>query len=154
MHAQNQTRRYSYRDDPAVPGFSDEGPVVFMDGECMLCSAAARTIARLDRREEFRICPIQSPIGSAVMVHFGFDPKDPDSWLYLTDGTAYTSMDGIIMAGRRLGGVGRLLGIFTLLPPPLRQRLYLWIARNRYRLFGRGDLCAIPDEGLRRRLLQ
>jgi predicted DCC family thiol-disulfide oxidoreductase YuxK len=107
---------YSYRDDPSVPAFDDCGPIVFMDGECALCSSGARVIARLDRRMEFRICPVQTPLGRAVLAHYGLEADDPLSWLYLADGRAYGSMAGMIRAGERLGGLGRLLSAARLLP--------------------------------------
>jgi predicted DCC family thiol-disulfide oxidoreductase YuxK len=144
---------YSYRADSAVPSFEDKGPIVFMDGECALCSGVARAIAKLDRAEEFRICPIQSELGRAVLVHYGLDPENPDSWLYLEDGKAYASLDAIIRAGIRLGGLGQLLRAFMILPPSFQDWLYRRIARNRYSIFGREDMCAIPDPALRRRLL-
>ncbi len=76
---------YSYRGDDTVPAFEDRGPVVFMDGDCVLCTRGARIIARLDRAGEFRICPIQTPLGRGMLKHYGLDPEDPDSWLYLVD---------------------------------------------------------------------
>lgn len=144
---------YSYRNDVAVPAFDDGGPVVFMDGECMLCTQAARVIARMDTAGTFRICPVQSPLGRAMLGHYGLRADDPESWLYLADGQAYTSMDAIVRAGRRMGGWGHLLAPFALLPRPAQDWLYTRLARSRYRLFGRTDMCALPDERLRRRLM-
>lgn len=148
-----QMEPFSHRDDPRVPVFPDGGSVAFMDGDCGLCSRAARTIARLDRRDEFRICTTSSALGQAVLTHYGLDPFDPDSWLYLEEGRAYTSLDAIARAGRRLGGVGRALAIFSLFPRVLQDWLYARIARNRYRFLGRADLCAIPDPAVKRRLI-
>lgn len=145
---------FSYRDDPTVPSFDDGGPVAFLDGDCVLCSAGARLIARFDRKREFKLCRVQSPTGRAVFRHFGLDPDDPDSWLYLVDGRAYTSLDAIIRIGARVGGVGWLLQVFRMTPRPAQDWLYRRVARNRYRLFGRGDICAIPDVELRKRLLE
>ncbi|MEM7045267.1 MAG: DCC1-like thiol-disulfide oxidoreductase family protein [Pseudomonadota bacterium] len=145
---------FSYRQDPAVPAFDDAGPVVFMDGECVLCTRTAKIIARLDRCEEFRICPVQSPTGRAVLNHYGLDPDDPTSWLYLVDGEAYTSLDAVIRVGARLGGIGRFVQILRLLPRPAQDWLYQKIARNRIRLFGRTDMCAVPDPKLRARLIE
>jgi predicted DCC family thiol-disulfide oxidoreductase YuxK len=145
--------QFSYRGDTSVPGFDDGGPVVFMDGTCVLCSRTARIIARLDKRQEFRICPVQTPLGHAILGHYGLDAADPDSWLYLEDGRAYTSMDAVIRAGMRLGGWGRLVAVLRLLPRPVRHWLYRRIARNRYRLFGHTDICALHDPALRRRLI-
>ncbi len=143
---------YSYRDDPSVPAFDDAGPVAFMDGECVLCAGGARTIAKLDRKREFRICPVQSPLGSAVVRHYGLEPGDPETWLYLEDGRAWSGMEAMIRIGARLGGTGRILGFFRLYPAPVREWLYRRIARSRH-WSGRTDMCAIADPELLARLM-
>lgn len=143
---------YSYREDAAVPRFDDGGPVAVMDGDCALCSWGARTIARLDRDESFRICPVQSGPGDALVRHYGLDPGDPETWLFLEHGRAWTGMEAIIRIGERLGGAGRVATAMRVFPRPIREWLYRRIARNRHR-FGRSDMCAIPDERLRRRLM-
>jgi predicted DCC family thiol-disulfide oxidoreductase YuxK len=144
---------YSYRGDDTVPAFEDGGPVVFMDGDCALCTRGARVIAKLDQAGEFRICPIQSTLGRGMLKHYGLDPENPESWLYLLDGKAYTSLDAIIRAGTRLGGWTRTLRILEILPRRVQDWLYRRIARNRYRLFGRANMCNVPDRDLKRRLL-
>jgi predicted DCC family thiol-disulfide oxidoreductase YuxK len=144
---------YSYRGDNTVPAFDDSGPIVFMDGECVLCTQSARLLARLDRAGQFRICPIQTPLGRSILKHYGLDPQDPDSWLYLEGGKAATSIDGVIRAGRRLGGWGHLLRPLGILPLSVQDWLYRRVARNRYSLFGRTDVCTVPDPALRRRLM-
>ena len=144
---------HSYRDDPAVPAFDDTAPIVIVDGECVLCTRSARLLSRLDKSGAFRICPSQSRLGSAILVHYGLDPADPDTWLYLVGGRAYSSMDAIIRVGWRVGGIGRAAVVLRVLPRFVRDWLYRRVARNRYRLFGRTDMCALPDEGLRRRLI-
>ena len=73
---------YSYRNDPAVPGFDDGGPIAIMDGDCALCASGARVIARLDRERVFRIGRTQSATGAALVRHYGLEPEDPETWLY------------------------------------------------------------------------
>lgn len=143
---------HSWRDDPAVPDFDDTGPVAVMDATCALCSWGARTIARYDRAGVFRICPVQSPTGTALVRHFGLDPEDPETWLYLADGRAWSGMEAVIRIGARLGGAARAVEALRLLPRPARDWIYRRIARNRFRL-GRADMCALPDPALRRRLI-
>jgi predicted DCC family thiol-disulfide oxidoreductase YuxK len=144
---------YSYRDDPAVPTFDDRGPVAIMDGDCALCAAGARAIVRFDRERVFRIGRTQSPLGAALVRHYGLEPEDPETWLSLEDGRAWSGMEAIIRIGARLGGPGQLLGVMRVLPRPAREWLYRRIAHNRY-LFGRTDMCTLPDAGLRARLLE
>lgn len=145
---------YSYRDDPKVPGFDDSGPITVMDGECALCTFGARMIARFDRKAQFRICPGQTALGTALLAHYGLKPDDPESWLLIMDGRAYGSLDAIIRVGQTVGGVGHVLRVLRILPRGLQDWIYRRIARNRYAMFGRGDMCAVPDEQLRKRLLQ
>lgn len=145
---------YSYRNDPAVPAFDDRTPVAVMDAECAICSWGARMIHRLDRAGTTRICPIQSPLGIALLTHYGLDPQDPASWLFLDGGTAHKDFQAVLHAGRRYGGLGYLTQTLRLIPRPLRDWLYRRLARNRYALFGRADLCALPDPALQRRILR
>lgn len=154
MPADMPGRAFSCRDDDTVPAFDDDGPVVVMDGECALCTTGARLIARFDRRREFRICRVQSPLGQALFRHYGLEPGDPESWLYLAGGQAHTSLDALIRAGQRVGGAGWLLQPLRLLPRAAQDWVYRRLARNRYRLFGRTDMCAVPDPALRARLME
>lgn len=152
MDALNQA--FSWRSDAAVPAFADTGPVTVMDAHCGLCARGARWIARNDTEAAFRIIPLQSDLGAALMRHFGMAPDDPLSWLYLEDGCGYSSMDATILVGRRLGGIWRSLALLRIVPKRLRDIGYGMVARNRYKIMGRVDLCAMPDPAVQARLLQ
>jgi predicted DCC family thiol-disulfide oxidoreductase YuxK len=130
-----------------------QAPIAVMDADCALCSWGARMINWLDASGSVRICPVQSPLGAALMARHGVTVIDPESWLFIDAGVAHRDFDAVIHAGRQFGGWGRLTSVLALLPKPLRDWLYRRVARNRYRLFGRADLCAIPDQGLQKRLL-
>jgi predicted DCC family thiol-disulfide oxidoreductase YuxK len=145
---------YSYRNDSNVPVFSDNTPIAVMDGECALCSWGARMIHRLDQSGRVRICPVQSPLGRALLKHYGLRAEDPTSWLYLDAGQAYMDFEGMIHAGRSFGGWGHLVVALRLFPRPVRNWLYRRLARNRYMLFGKGDICALPDPEFRKRLIE
>ncbi len=100
--------------------------------------------------------PVSALIDSGNGVHayvFLTDPLDPDSWLFIEEGTVWRDFDAVIRLGERAGGLGRLCSVLRLVPRPLRDWLYQRIARNRYAMFGRGDMCALPDPAFRARLL-
>ena len=115
---------YSWRDDPAVPAFDDKGPIAVMDGTCPLCSWGARRIAQLDRAGAFRICPVNTPLGTALVRHYGLAPDDPKTWLFLDNGHAASGMEAIIRIGERLSGIGRLATAMRVLPRPARVWSY------------------------------
>ncbi|KCV81238.1 thiol-disulfide oxidoreductase DCC [Actibacterium atlanticum] len=145
---------YSYKDDPNVPGFDDSRMVLVMDGHCALCSAAARRIARLDRNDTVRIAPAQSALGQALLAHYKLSPEDPETWLTLSEGRARGSLNAMIHLFTRLSAWAAPIRLINVLPRGVQDWLYARIARNRYRLFGRSDLCAMPDPALRARLLE
>jgi predicted DCC family thiol-disulfide oxidoreductase YuxK len=144
----------SYRDAPEIPAFSDEGPVCVMDANCALCARGAMWIAHNDHQGAFRIIPLQSDLGAALMRHYGLDPEDPNSWLFLEDGCAYSSLEALARVGRRLGGIWRSLSVVLILPRPVRNVLYRFVARNRYRWFGTANLCFVPDPEVQKRLIK
>lgn len=125
-----------------------------MDAECALCSRAARIIHRLDRTGTVRICPVQTPLGTALMRHYGLEPTDPISWLFIDEGIAYQDFEAAIRAARFFGGWCRIAVVLLILPKPVRNWLYQRLARNRYALFGKADMCALPDPAFQRRLLR
>jgi predicted DCC family thiol-disulfide oxidoreductase YuxK len=145
---------YSYKSDPNVPPFDDSVPLAVMDAECAVCSWGARMIHRLDRSGAVRIAPIQSPLGVALARHYGLDPDDPDTWMFIDDGVAHVDFDAVIHAGLRFGGLARLTGVLALLPKGPRGWLCRRLARNRYAVFGRADMCALPDPAFQKRLLR
>ncbi|WP_424940633.1 thiol-disulfide oxidoreductase DCC family protein [Aliiroseovarius sp. S253] len=144
---------HSYRNDPTIPEFDDSAPVAVMDAECALCSWGARMIHRLDRTGAVRICPVQTDLGAALMRHFDLDPDDPASWLFLHNGRPHVDFEAVLYAGQHLGGWGYLASVLRIFPRPLRNWLYQRMARNRYAMFGRSDMCALPDPDFQKRLL-
>lgn len=125
-----------------------------MDGECALCSWGARTIARHDKDDVFRIATVQSETGAALLQRHGLDPGDPWSWLLIDGDLALTGSDAIIYASRHLSAPwGVIAQLGRLAPRFIREPLYKFVARNRIAWFGRADVCGMPDPKLRAKLL-
>lgn len=144
---------YSHRSDPNVPAFDDTGPRTVMDAHCALCARGAAWIARADKAHKFRIIPLQSHLGQALMTHYGMDPADPTSWLFLNNGQTHDGLRAVIAVGSALGGIWHLTKALHLMPPVAQNWAYTTVARNRIRWFGTADLCAMPDPAVQSRLL-
>jgi len=136
-----------------VPVFDAGAVFAVMDAHCALCARAARWIARNDKKQQFKIVPMQSRVGQALMRHYGLDPNDPASWLFIDHGQASSSLDAVMRVGQRLGGIWKAAAALRILPRKAQDWLYGVVARNRYRLFGKADMCTAPDPALQQRLI-
>ena len=128
--------------------------VIVVDAHCGLCAGGARWLAHHDRREQFRIVPMQTALGQSLLRRHGLDPYDPASWLFLENGKPLFGFEAWVRVGEIVGGSARLLRLLMVIPTRLRERLYYAMARNRIRLFGRDNLCHMPDPEVARRLVQ
>ncbi len=144
---------FSYRDDPAVPSFPDDRPVIVFDGVCALCSGFVRFVLRHDPEGRFRFVPAQSALGTALYRHYGLDPENWESNLLIADGRLYLRSEAAIEITSRFGGLWRIVTGLRVVPRAWRDRLYDLIATHRYRWFGQHDYCAVPDPALADRFL-
>lgn len=145
---------YSYRDDPAVPAFPDDRPVLIFDGHCAMCSALARFVMGADREGRVRLLACQSPLGQALYRHYGLDGRDFDTKLLLDGGVARRKSDGAIRLLEILGPPWSLARVGRILPGAWRDWAYDLVARNRLRWFGRRAVCYRPEPAYADRLLQ
>src|SRR3954469_11429343 len=132
---------YSYRSDPAVPAFPDDHPIIVFDGYCGFCTGWVRYVLRHDKQQIYRFISAQSPLGHALYVHYGLDPKDYETNILIADGIAWFKSEASIRMAEGLGFPASLAAAFRILPRSLRDRLYEIVARNRFRLMGKRDSC-------------
>ena len=127
--------------------------IIVFDGVCHLCNGWVQFLLRVDRREQFCFASMQSDRGRHLLSAHGLDPDDPNSFLLLSGGVARTDSDAILAVLNLLGGIWKLSGVFRAVPAALRDPLYRWVARNRYRLFGKRQVCLLPDATVAHRFL-
>jgi predicted DCC family thiol-disulfide oxidoreductase YuxK len=145
---------YSYRDDPSVPPFPDDKAVIVFDGHCAMCSGWARTVLRCDRVGRYRLLPAQTPLGRALYVHYGLDSDRYETNILIEQGRAYVKADSSIRMAEGLGFPFNLAKALRLLPRAAADRVYEFIARNRFRVFGRNDRCMMSLPGWEERFLK
>jgi predicted DCC family thiol-disulfide oxidoreductase YuxK len=136
---------YSYRDDPAVPRFADDRPVIIFDGECVLCSGSTQFVLHHDKRKVYRFLAAQTPLGRSLYDHYGLDARDYETMMLIADGIATFKSEAVIRIGEGLGFPWSLAAVFRVIPRPWRDRLYAVLARNRLRILGRRDSCYMPS---------
>ena len=128
--------------------------VVFFDGVCGLCDRSVRFLLRRDRRDRFRFAPLQGETAHRVLPPLGGQVDDLDTMYVLTsEGRLLRRSRAILFAATELGGAWRLVGVLRIIPTPLLDLVYRFVARVRYRVFGRFDTCSIPTPEERTRFL-
>ncbi len=129
------------------------GPVVLFDGDCNLCNSAVQFLLRRDRRACLRFASLQSAVGQRLLTEAGAPTPLPDSLVLLLGGRVHLRSGAALRVARLLPLPWSLAAVLLLLPAPLRDGVYAWVARRRGRWFGRGAHCLVPGPALRSRFL-
>ncbi len=131
--------------------------VVLFDGVCNLCDGLVQFIIRHDPAGRFRFAALQSAAGQALLAAHGLPPlaagHDPSSVLLVSGGRVYSHSAAVLRIARELGWPWRLAVVGSLVPRAWRDALYRYVARHRYRWFGRQESCTLPTPALRQRFL-
>jgi predicted DCC family thiol-disulfide oxidoreductase YuxK len=117
--------------------------VVLFDGYCNLCSGSVTFIMKRDRRKQFRFAALQTEPGIFLRKYLRI-PDSTDSVILWKGGKVYIHSDAALEIARHLRFPWPLAGIFRMVPKALRDRIYLWVATNRYQWFGKRAYCRIP----------
>lgn len=117
---------------------------ILFDGVCILCSRSYRFVTQRDTALQFRFVAIQEPEGRALAARFGIDADDPDTFALIEDDVLHTRSDAALRIFAALPGWAWTRAL-RLIPRTLRDALYDVVARNRYRWFGKSEVCMLPS---------
>ncbi|CAM3486272.1 thiol-disulfide oxidoreductase DCC family protein [Saccharibacillus brassicae] len=133
---------------------TDEPHIVLIDGVCHFCQGAVRFIVARDPKGTFEFASLQSDLGKELAGGTGFeDSGEPNTLVLIENGRRYVRSAAALRIARRLRFPWPLLYALIVVPRPLRNAVYRYIARNRYRWFGKDDTCPIPPPSVRKRFL-
>lgn len=127
---------------------------MLFDGVCNLCSGAVAFIIARDRRAQFGFASLQSDAGRRLLRELNGDGALPDTFVLVEDGRMFTQSTAALRIAQRLGFPWNLAALLRVLPRAIRDRAYRVVARNRYRWFGKREVCMMPTPDLRRRFLE
>jgi len=128
-------------------------PILFFDGLCNLCNGYIQFVIKRDPDSRFRFAALQSDFAKE---YFKEDPaliKDVHTVIMVEDGKRYSHSDVGLRMCAHLGGLWPILQVLKYLPKGFRDSIYNWVAKNRYRWFGKKDSCMIPTPELQARFL-
>ena len=129
-------------------------PAIIFDSHCLLCSGMTRFVLAHEAGPAIRFVAANSAEGTALAARHGLTPAELDvTFLMVDQGVGLTRSDAALAVTRYLRAPWRWLGLLRVVPRAIRDPLYSWIARNRYRLFGRSDSCIVPPAHQRGRFV-
>ncbi|MBT8315701.1 MAG: thiol-disulfide oxidoreductase DCC family protein [Maribacter sp.] len=128
--------------------------IVLFDGVCNLCNRSIQFIIKRDKKDEFRFATLQGDLGRQLLQERNIDTAKVDSIILIEPGVAYyTKSTAALKIGDSFGGLWKIANVLNLIPRQLRDIVYDWIARNRYRWYGKKDACMVQTPELRAKFL-
>ena len=143
------------RTSESVRSDEDLAPaIIVFDAMCVLCSGNAQLVLKCDYKKRFRLSSMQSATGQSLYRRFGIDPLNPDTLILVEGDRAIRDSDAVLQIYARLSGWPRAAAaVAKIVPRFLRDPVYRWVARNRYRLFGHRETCWLPSSAYADRIL-
>ncbi len=118
--------------------------IVFIDSECIMCNTFMQIITRADKKEQFSFMPLQSPKSQKILEPF--QEKDLDETVvFLSGGHVYIKSEAVLQIARMLPFPWRLIYYSRIFPRRWLDSVYDWVARNRYKWFGKNNFCPLPN---------
>ena len=118
--------------------------LILFDGVCNLCDSSVQFILLRDKKDRFRFASLQSDYGQNILKQHNLPTEKFNSLALIENGKLYQRSTGALRIARRLKGAWPMLFAFIIVPPFIRNFVYDFIARNRYRWFGKKEFCMMP----------
>lgn len=127
--------------------------IVLFDGVCNLCNSAILFIIKRDKKDRFRFAPLESKLGKELLDQHGINPLEIDSIVLVSGDSAFAKAGAALRISKHLSGLWPLLYCFIIVPKFISNLVYDFIARNRYKWFGKKESCMIPTPELKSKFL-
>lgn len=127
--------------------------ILLFDGVCNLCSNSVQFVLKRNTKKNIKFASLQSKFGEEVISNTDLPSGYLASLLLIKNGIVYIKSDAALEVAKDLNGFWKLTAIFILVPRIIRNPIYDWIARNRYRWFGKKETCWIPEDKWNNRFL-
>ncbi|HSE33692.1 MAG TPA: DCC1-like thiol-disulfide oxidoreductase family protein [Pyrinomonadaceae bacterium] len=132
--------------------------IVLYDGVCGLCNRLNQFLLKRDQHDRLRFASLQSDLAKKILERHGADPTDLDTVYVVEDYDSpserlFKRSNGILRALQALGGVWKLSAVGKVVPRPVRDLFYRFVASNRYKVFGKFEVCMMPDPKYREKFL-
>jgi predicted DCC family thiol-disulfide oxidoreductase YuxK len=128
-------------------------PVILFDGVCNFCNGAVNFVIKRDKKARIQFAPLQSEKGRLFARQHGFTQEDMKTFVFIEEGKVYTKSTAALRVCRYLGFLWPLCYGFIIVPKFIRNGIYDWVAKNRYKWFGKKEMCMMPTPEVRTRFI-
>lgn len=127
--------------------------IIFFDGVCNLCNSSVQFVLKRDKKHHFVFAALQSDVARDILLQYPTKITEKDSILLLQDKKLYAESTAALLIAKQFSGIWKLLQGFWIVPKFARDFIYRWIAKNRYKWFGKRETCMIPSKEISQRFL-
>jgi predicted DCC family thiol-disulfide oxidoreductase YuxK len=136
------------------PEQNENKAIILFDGVCNLCNAAVQKVIKHDKHDYFRFASLQSDVGMRLLDQHQLSPSSiPDSVVLIENHKIYQYSSAALRIAGKLSGPYQLLYPLLVVPAFIRNSVYKFIAKNRYKWFGKQDACWLPTAELKNKFL-
>ena len=137
-----------------IDNIPENKKLILFDGVCNLCNEAVLNIIKQDKKDIFLFKALQSNTGKNIINELGIDTSKIDSIvLYIPGEDYFIKSEAAFKIANEFYGIWKLIQVFRIFPVFFNDFFYDFIARNRYRWFGKKEECMIPTEKLNSKFL-
>ena len=129
-------------------------PVILFDGICNLCNGAVTFVIKRDKKAQIKFAPLQSNTGKVLLEQYHLPVDQMESFIFIENDKAYNRSTAALRVCRHLKGLWPLCYGLIIVPKFIRDGIYKWIAKNRYKWFGKKNECMVPTPALKARFLE
>ncbi len=130
-----------------------EHPLILFDGICNFCNSAVNFVIKKDKGAIIHFAPLQSPKGRLYLKQYNYPVNNLNSFVFIEDNKVYTKSTAALKVCRHLKGGWPLCYGFIIVPKFIRDGIYSWVAKNRYKWFGVRQECMMPTPEVRSRFV-
>ncbi|SED23411.1 Predicted thiol-disulfide oxidoreductase YuxK, DCC family [Tenacibaculum sp. MAR_2009_124] len=137
-----------------LPDIPENKQLILFDGVCNLCNSSVQFVIKNDKKNSFLFASLQGDTGLKIIDHFNIDRQKTDSILLFTpEKKIYSRSKAALLIASKLKFPLNLLSIFLVIPSFIRDIIYDYIAKNRYKWYGKKDACYLPTLELKSKFL-
>jgi predicted DCC family thiol-disulfide oxidoreductase YuxK len=136
-----------------MEGLPENKKIILFDGVCNLCNSSVQYIIKHDKKDVFRFVAIQSKLGQKIIDYIGINPSIDSIILYVPKKAYYTKANAALLIAKELSGFNSFLYYLTYTPKSIKNYIYDFVAKNRYKWYGKKESCMIPTQAILNKFL-